>query len=110
MKLKELYTLLETSGIPFAYYQWERGGAPPPPFGVYFLPESDFVYADDSVYFPRYSLVIEIYTKQKDPTIERKIETLLEENDFVYSKYESYIESEEVYQIRYNTEVIIDGE
>lgn len=106
----ELKTLLETSGIPFAYFQWDRGNVPGLPFGVYYLPRSDYFYADNEIYTPIFELVIELYTKEKDLKSERELEAVLKENGLTYQKVEAYIEEEQVYQIRYDTEVIMNEE
>lgn len=52
---------------------------------------------------------IELYTNKKDPDIEAKVEAVLTEHGFFYEKTESYLESEKMYEVLYEMEVLISG-
>jgi hypothetical protein len=54
-------------------------------------------------------LNIELYTREKDFENEATIEGVLADNDLTYYKEENYIDSEKMYQIAYEMEVIIHG-
>lgn len=106
MTQQEIFTELQSTGIPFRYYKWDE--APPIPFGVYYFPVSSNFAADGIVYKEKLSLTVEIYTDKKDIAIECKIERVFRENGWLWEKNEAYIESEKLYMVTYETEVLID--
>lgn len=108
MTYKEIKTLLETTGLPVAYYQWEEGGAPEPPYIVFYFPNSNDFIADDSNYSRIRELNVELYTNRKDFALEEIVEGVL--SNLVYSRDETYIDSEGLYLVAYYTEVVITDE
>ena len=109
MTYKELSTMIETIGLPFAYYQFPEGTSQAPPFVVFFYSNIDDLYADESNYQRIVTLNIELYTAEKDFEHEAAVEAVLAENNLTYYKEENYINSEKLYQIAYEMEVIING-
>lgn len=115
MTYKEVYTLVSTipmtqeKNIPAAYFQFPEDNAPPPPFITYYYPSDNDFKADDTNYTLIRDLTIELYTDNKDFTLEKAVEDQLTSNGLVYSKTEDYIESEKLYMITFETEVIING-
>ena len=65
-----------------------------PPFICYLVVNSNNFFADDSVYFPVNRLQIELYTSDKDPETEKKLEMALQ--GVCWEKSESLIESEQI--------------
>lgn len=55
------------------------------------------------------ALQIDLYTDRKDLQTEAMVEQVLEQNGIVYTKEETYIASEKMYEITYETELIING-
>lgn len=108
MTHKQIASMIESAGFPYAYYQFPEGTAQAPPFVVFFYSEIDDVYADNSNYQRIEQLNIELYTSEKDFTAEATLENVLKNNGFSYHKYESYVDSEKMYQIAYETQVLID--
>ncbi len=106
MTQKEIFAKLQSTEIPFRYYKWAE--APPVPFGVYYFPASANFAADGIVYKEKNSLTVEVYNDKKDFAIECKIERMFRENGWVWEKTETYIESEKLYMVNYETEVFID--
>jgi len=96
-------------GFDFAYYQFPEGTSQAPPFVVFFYSQIDDLYADESNYQRIVRLNIELYTAEKDFDSEAAVEAVLAENDLTYYKEENYIDSEKLYQIAYEMEVIITG-
>lgn len=100
-------------GGPFAYYQFaedpDGANAPSLPFVVYYYPASDDVMADNRNYVKVRELIIELYTENKDFDAEGALEAVLASNDIPYRKAEAFVESERMYQITYDTEVLING-
>lgn len=109
MTTKEIADMIAEVGIPFAYYQFEEGTAEPCPFITFYYSYDNDVLADNSNYVKVASLVIELYTDYKDFTLENKLEGILNEHEIVYSKNESYIDSEKMLMQVYESEVIING-
>lgn len=108
MTYQEVATMVSSIGLPFAYYQFPEGTGQEPPFVVFFYTNSDDVYADDSNYQRIAVLNIELYTADKDFETESIVEGILKENNFTYYKEENYIDSEKMWQIAYEMEVIIN--
>ena len=110
MTYKELASMIESIGLPFAYYQFPEGTSQAPPYVVFFYSDIDDLYADETNYQRIVQLNIELYTAEKDFDSEAAVEAVLAENDLTYYKEENYINSEKLYQIAYEMEVIINGE
>jgi hypothetical protein len=47
---------------------------------------------------------IELYTDQKDPKIEKKLEDLLVDSGIFFDKTETWIDSEKLYEVLYSFE------
>lgn len=109
MSYEDIATMIESIGLPFAYYQFPEGTGQEPPFVVFFYSNTDDVYADDSNYQRIVTLNIELYTREKDFENEETVEGILTENGLTYYKEENYISSEKMFQIAYEMEVIING-
>ena len=109
MTVKEISDMLATSGLAYAYYQFPDGTQQEPPFICFYFPESDDFYADNTNYVDKRRLYVELYTNEKDFEKEATVENLLSSNGLSYRKVETYINSERMYQITYEMEVIING-
>lgn len=110
MTHEEVKLMLDGTGLPVAYYQWPEGLAPSLPYLVYFYPNSSDLIADDSNYQAINSLIVELYTENKDLLSEAKVETALKANGLVYQRQESYIDSESMYEVAFTTSVLLKGE
>ena len=107
MTYEEVSTLVESIGYPSAYYQFEEDTAKKPPFVVFYFPQRDDMFADNSNYTHIEQLIIELYTPEKDWDAEAAVEAVLESNEITYEKEETYIESEQLYMAVYQAEVLI---
>lgn len=108
MTYKEVAKMVKSMGLPFAYRQFTEDTAQAPPFICYFYSISDDMMADDSNYVGIPQLNIELYTAEKDFEQEAVVEEILKENGFTYYKEEAFIDSEKMYQIAYEMEVVIN--
>lgn len=108
MTYKEVSDMIATIGLDYAYYQFEDNTELKPPFVCFYYPESDDVYADNSNYAGVRRLVIELYTDNKDFESEATIEAVLAGAGLSWAKTEQYIDTEQMWQVVYNTEVIIN--
>lgn len=103
MTLSDLNTLLETTGLPVTYRAWPVDMAPELPYICYLVSYSNNFGADNIVYHKINHIQIELYTKLKDLEAEGKVEQAL--SSFYWEKTETYIKTEQCYQILYEIEV-----
>lgn len=101
MNLKEIGDLLAKTGLPVAYRFFRK--RQDPPFICYLSPGTDNFFADGKVYYPVNQVQIELYTEKKDLKAEESVEEAL--SSFCWNKTETFIESENCYQIMYEIEV-----
>jgi len=109
MTHKEIATMVASIGYPYAYFQFPEGTAQPCPYVVFFFVETDDLYADESNYQRIERINVELYTDEKDFSAEAAVESVLSSNGLTYYKEENYIESEKMWQIAYEMEVLING-
>lgn len=105
MTLEDLYGLLKTVGIPVVYRAWTGGQIPPLPWLCYFETSTENFGADNKVYFPIQNAMIELYTEEKSPELESKVEAVLDGADLFWYKTETYIDAQHCYQIAYEITV-----
>lgn len=111
MTLQEVYQMLSDiiTADKVAYRMFPKNEAPELPYIIYFEGPSDNMTADNQVYVPVMELNIEVYFDielGKDPALEKEIEDKLNEYQLVWSKDEETIDSENMIEIIYQTEVI----
>lgn len=106
MTYDEVIAMLEEAGLPLAYDHFAEGESPDPPFLVFLYPGSDNMFADDTVYQKIDELNIELYTDVKDPKNETRVEGILIARNLPYEKSEVWIESEKLYEVLYQTQII----
>ena len=99
MTLEELYKTLQQLNLPIAYSHFKSPLEPP--YLVYLVEDTQNFGADNKVYHQIENLVIELYTVRKDIILEKRLEALLNEKELYYEKVETYIESEKLYEVRY---------
>lgn len=104
MTLAQLKALLDTTGYPVAYNHFNT--APTVPFIVYRLPSSMNFGADNVVYHNISDIEIELYTNKKDLAAEKKLEDVLNANELPFEFFESWIDSEKLFQKTYEARLI----
>lgn len=109
MTREEVYSMVQSIGLPCAYYEFPNNTPQKPPFVVWFFSVNTDVMADNSNYVDKEVLNIELYTKIRDFEQETAVEAVLAANGFTYAKEASFVEAERIWQISYESEVIIDG-
>lgn len=102
----QIAEMVQGFGLPSTYYAYPNDQAPALPYVIYYYPDRDDVMADNMNYVKVATLRIELYTETKDFTTEETIENSL---PFPYSKDVEYLDCEKMYQITYESEVIING-
>lgn len=99
--MDKLLKIIKEIGIPNAYHHFAEGESPDPPFLIYIFAASDNFSADGRAYFKVNEVHLELYTDNKNPEIEKKLEDILDSHDIFYDKTETYIESEKLYEVLY---------
>lgn len=110
MTREEVVAMIDSIGLPWAYYQFTNDTAQEPPFICWFFARDTDVKADNENYCDKEVLAIELYTKIRDFDQEKAVEAVLKANGFCYSKEPNYIDSEKIWQVAYEMEVLINGE
>lgn len=100
MTEQEIFDLLNTLNFPVAYDHFTQKDVSIP-FILYKTDTVNTFKADDKVYRKINSYEVDLITEIKDIKIENKLETLFDEHNIPYEKYEEYIDSEKIYQIYY---------
>lgn len=109
MTYADVKNMISGIGLPFSYYQFPETGVAPP-FVCYFYTGSDDFVADDRNYQRIRPLSVELYTKTKDFYLEAAVEDALNSAGLVYTRDETYLNSERMNMVVYNTTVVITDE
>jgi len=111
MTYKQVAEMVSSIGVPYAYYQFPNNTGIAPPFVCFYFNSSNDFAADNTNYQRIRPLSIELYTDNKDFTLEQTVENILNQNGLVYSREETYLDSEKMYMVTFMTEIIItEGE
>lgn len=110
MTRKEVAQMVDSIGLPYAYYQFDEDTAQAPPFVVFFFSTSNDLYADQTNYQRIDSLSIEFYSSEVDFDTEEAIEAILNDAGLTFYKEQSYIESERIWQTAYDMEIVLTPE
>ena len=105
MTHNEIFEMLEEAGLAVAYDHFAEGESPDPPFICFLFPESDNFSADNSVYAEFQVLNVELYTDEKNPELESKVEAVFADHELFWNKSEVWIESEKMYEVLYQMTV-----
>ena len=105
MNYEDIVEMLEESGLPVSYDHFAEGESPEPPFICFLFPGSDNFSADNVVYLKIQNLNIELYTDEKSPELEEKIEGILSSHELFWNKSEVWIETEKMYEVLYQMAV-----
>ena len=109
MTYREIDDLVASIGLPYAYYEFRDGTGIAPPFICFFYPDSNDFMADDKNYQAIRPLTLELYTDNKDFALEALVENALTSAELPFTRTEEYIDTERMFQITYDTEVVING-
>lgn len=107
MTTQEIAAMIESIGLPYAYYQFPEGTEQPTPFVCFFYSYNNDMKADDSNYQKIEHLIIELYTDNKDFNLEQTVEEVLTSNGIVWSRDEEWIDSERMLEVVYEMDVVI---
>lgn len=107
MTTQEVAAMVAEIGVPYAYYQFPEDTGQETPFICFFYSYNNDVKADNSNYQKIEHLIIELYTDNKDFDLERRVESVLESHDMVWSREEEWIDSERMLEVVFEMDVII---
>lgn len=105
MTYEEINEMMAETEFPFAYHHFAEGESPKPPFSIFLSSGEDTFSADNLMYHSFKRLNIELYTDEKSPETEERLEEVLLQHNIYYTKTENWIESEKLYEILYEMEV-----
>jgi len=105
MTYEQINLMMEETGLPFAYHHFAEGESPSPPFLLFLSPGENTFSADNYMYISFKKLNIELYTDRKSPDTESELESVLKRHRIYYTKTESWIASEKMYEVLYEMEV-----
>ncbi|RDV27120.1 hypothetical protein [Lysinibacillus capsici] len=104
MNVKELAKLLGQLSVPVSYFQFHNtpeSPAPNPPFVIFLEEDSNNFGADNKVWKKIIDYRIEMYTDNKNLTLEQEMEALLDSHSIYYDTDETYIDTEKLFQKTY---------
>jgi len=104
MTLQELFQELKTIGYPVSYGSFAIPVSPP--YLIYQFAYSNDFMADGHNYMEISNFQVELYTDTKDLAAEKAVQDKLKEIQLPYSKIETYLDSEKLYQIIYEIQII----
>lgn len=104
MTLQELFQELKSIGYPVSYGFFAVPVSPP--YLIYQFAYSNDLVADNQNYVEVSNFQVELYTEIKDLVAEQKVQDKLKELRLPYTKIETYLESEKLYQVIYEIQLI----
>lgn len=104
MTQAELFQALKSLGMPVAYGSFSSPVSPP--FITYQFAYSSDVKADNQNYVEISNFQIELYTAKKDLAAEKLVQDKLKELGLPYSKIETWLEEEKLFQVIYEIQLI----
>lgn len=107
MTYVQVAEMVASIGLPYAYYQFPNGTGQACPFICFFFDSSSDFAADNTNYQKIRPVSIELYTENKDFTLEQTVENVLNQNNLVYSREETYLDSERMYMVTFMTDIVI---
>lgn len=105
MTYEQIAAMMEEMGLPFAYHHFAEGESPNPPFLLFLSPGEHTFSADNYMYHSFKQLDVELYTDKKSPDLEKQVESVLRRHHIYYTKTETWIPSEKMYEVLYEMEV-----
>lgn len=110
MTYTEVNELIESIGLPYNYDHFKDETDVTPPFITFAFTDSDDLMADNTNYQLIRQLSIFLYTRLKDFELENEVEAILIANGLTFARAEVYLSNEQLFQITYTMEVLINAE
>lgn len=110
MTYKQVAKMVEDIGIPCAYYQFQNGTGQACPFICWFFESSNDLSADNTNWQRIRTLSVELYTDTKDFELEEQVEDALNAAGLVYSREETWLDSERMNMVTFMADIVITKE
>lgn len=110
MTYQNVAAMVAEIGISSAYYQFPEDTEQATPFVCFFYSGDNDLKADDSNYQKIEHLIIEVYTDNKDFTLEATTESVLHSHGMVWTKEETFLDSERMHEVIYEMDIVITEE
>ena len=110
MTYRQVDDFVASIGLPYAYYQFTEETAEPCPFLCFYFTGSEDFAADNTNYQKIRPLIIELYTDAKDFALENRIEAALNGAGLVFTRDESWIDTQKMNMVSYTMFIIITEE
>ena len=104
MNQVQMIALLNTLSIPSFYGQAPIGTVLP--FLAIHTEQPENFAADNGVYCEKWNFRLDLYSKEKSLTLEDEIKKLLNDNGIAWNKTEEYIDTEQVWEVEFEFEVL----
>lgn len=104
MNQVQMIALLNTLSIPSFYGQAPIGTVLP--FLAIHTEQPENFAADNGVYCEKWNFRLDLYSKEKNLTLEAEIKKLLNDNGIAWLKTEQYIDTEQVWEVEFEFEVL----
>jgi hypothetical protein len=104
MTQAELLQALKSIGYPVTYGSFKSPVVPP--FITYQFAYSSDMIADNHNYVDIGNFQVELYTDKKDLAAEKKVQDKLKELGLPYRKFETFLDTENLYQILYEIQIL----
>lgn len=105
MTLENLSGILEETGYPVAYKSFPTSEKVKYPHICYESPESNNFFADGIVYYSSMRIAVFLYTKNKNPAAETRLENIFDSHGLPWIKDAYYNDKQKCYEIDYEIEV-----
>lgn len=104
MTLEALGTLLNTIA-PAAYLVFPEDEEPSMPYITFAETEAENFGADDKVYHSGRRVMVALYTRERDTTLEGSLEAAFNQADLYWTRSVDWLDDEDAYEIIYFVEV-----
>lgn len=105
MNLKQLTEALRKTKMPVAHYAFKK--PTPPPCIVYLTPVRTPFSADGKAAAWAQEIQVVLFTREKDQAAEKEVQEVLDDLRAVYTVTEEAIDTESLYSVTFDFEIII---
>ena len=102
---KLILEMLNVIGLPYANTCFAEGEAPDLPYVIFLILNNDDLFADGENYYKQIIVHFELYTEKKNITAEEKVQQVIKRYGITYSKTQTWIASEKMYEVLYTFEL-----
>lgn len=106
MTLAEIKTMLDGAKMPVAYLAFPADECPAMPFITFQETGSSNFGADGKVFQPIRNIQIDLFTKDKNPDAEEALETVLNNAEIFWNKFQTIEDNESCQRYTYEISVI----